>query len=431
MDPMAASHKSFEPQEPDSPDRQKLAAFRRMRALATGLLLLMFALFLLAHRFEHLHPAVSFLRAFAEAGMVGAVADWFAVTALFRHPLRLPIPHTAIIPRNKDRIGGSIGRFVAENFLNEQVVVPKLRGVDPAGHLACWLADPDNARFAARRVARGLPLVINAMNDEPVRRLLKETAARRLQAVEAGPLLGRVLAVLVAGGQHMVLFDRMLDAAARFLYANDQVIREKIADNSKWWVPDFVDRKLADKIVAGVEGTLSEMRDPEHPWRGEFNRAVGEALHNLVFSPETRARAEAIKQDMLGHPAVQAYLEGLWTESKALLLHDLADRQGGRIEEGLAQALQGLGERMIADASLRATVNGWMEKAVLRVFIPNRHRIGAFMEGVVKSWDTDTLVAKLELQVGKDLQYIRINGTLVGGMVGVLLHALVLAGGAF
>ncbi|HIJ62828.1 MAG TPA: DUF445 domain-containing protein [Rhodospirillaceae bacterium] len=395
---------------------------RRMRLVAGGLLVGMFGLFFAARHWQAAFPWLSYARAFAEAAMVGGFADWFAVTALFRHPFGLPIPHTAIIPRNKDRIGQSLGGFVANNFLSPDVLMPKVKAQDLARRLGSWLQVPANARFVARRITAAGPPLVAAMRDEPVRRMLREAAVGRLHHLAAAPLLSKILTILVAGGQHLALFDLGLEVARGFLLNNQDGIHQRICDKSRWWVPDFVDQRLARRFIVGGLETLDEMQSEDHPWRLQFQDSVARLIDRMANAPESLARAEALKEEIISHPEVQAYLESLWQEAKRVILADLAG--GDRIETVLTDALSGFAFRLGQDAALREVVNSWINRAVLHVVVPNRTRLGAFMAGVVRNWDTPTLVAKLELQVGRDLQYIRINGTLVGGAIGLLIHAL-------
>ncbi|WP_255448394.1 DUF445 domain-containing protein [Telmatospirillum sp. J64-1] len=394
-----------------------------MRRLASGLLVLMLVVFILARQYMGVYPWLSYVEAFAEAAMIGAIADWFAVTALFRHPLRLPIPHTAIIPRNKDRIGQSLGRFISTNFLDPVLIRQKLRDMDSGRKVAHWLAQPDNARFLAVRMSGTVKPILEALDDEHVRVFVRDAITRRLAAVEAAPLLARVLGVLVAHRHHQVLFDRLLDISADFLYNHREELREKVEAKSAWWLPKFVDEKIFAKIVTGIEDTLLEMRDPDHPWRENFSVAVEEFCHHLLHSPEYRARGEELKAEFLANPEVQAYLGSVWNELRAHLLADL-DESEGAIRTGLERALLSLGRRLDSDPKMQAILNRWLERIVLHYAVPQRDQIGRFIAGVVERWDTRTLVDKLELQVGKDLQYIRINGTVVGGAVGLLIHAL-------
>jgi uncharacterized membrane-anchored protein YjiN (DUF445 family) len=406
----------------DLEDLQRSLALRRMRLTAAGLLVVMLLADAAARLGEDHFPLLSFLRAFSEAAIIGGLADWFAVTALFRRPFGLPIPHTAIIPRNKYRIGEALGNFVANNFLSPDVLLPKVRALNLAGRLASWLSQEGNARFSARRLAAAVPHLIAAMQDEPVRQMLRDAAAERLQAIQAAPLLSRILAILVAGGQHLALFDIGITAAREFVQTNQEQIYKTINDKSSWWVPEWIDVRLAKHIVSGLLETLEDMETPEHPWRLQFQGSVDGLINALAHAPETQRQAEALKEEIIGHPEVQAYLESLWLETKRALLADLA--LGGRIELALSGALSGLALRMGEESRLQDVVNAWSVRALSQLLVPNRTRIGNFMAGVVRNWDTQTLVGKMELQFGRDLQYIRINGTLVGGLAGVVVHAL-------
>ncbi|MBF0334992.1 MAG: DUF445 domain-containing protein [Alphaproteobacteria bacterium] len=395
-----------------------------MRGWATGLLLAMAGLWLASRWAEArgFHGVV-LVRAFSEAAMVGAFADWFAVTALFRRPFGLPIPHTAIIARNKDRIGDSLGGFVANNFLVPAVVLPRLAQVDVAARLADWLADRRNGRAVAGRLASTVPSLLAGEGDARLRAFLRAVVAKRLGQVEAAPLVGRILALLVAHRKHQALFDHALDWAALFLYRNRAVIRDKVASKSGRWMPDWVDDKLTEKILTGVSETVDEARHPDHPWREDFHEAILGLSDSLIHDPAYAAAGERIRDDLLRHPAVRAYFDALWADLRAVATAD-ASRDDGRMQAGIERALQAFAARLREDEALRAMVNGWLERAVLAYVIPNRGEIGAFIAGVVRMWDTRTVVDKLELQVGRDLQYIRINGTLVGGLVGLIIHLL-------
>ncbi|MDR3440925.1 DUF445 domain-containing protein [Telmatospirillum sp.] len=398
-----------------------------MRSIATGLLLLMATVLVLARANQSIHPALAYVAAFAEAALVGGLADWFAVTALFRHPLGLPIPHTAVVPRNKDRIGDSLGNFVANNFLSPDVLLPKLKTLDVARRLADWLGREDHARLAAKRLAAAVPPLIAALQDEPVRQMLSNAALRRLHGIAAAPLMSRILTILVAGGQHLALFDIGLAAARQFVAENQESIRRSINEKSSWWVPEWIDSRLAKRILVGVEETLDEMAAADHPWRLQFQSSVESLIDRLAHAPETQARAETLKEELIAHPEVQAYLASLWTETKQMLLTDLAG--GDRVERALAGALSGLAVHLVEDGRLRDLVNSWAVRIIFFMVVPNRQRLGNFMAGVVHGWDARTVVGKLELQFGRDLQYIRVNGTLVGGLVGLAIHAATTAFG--
>ncbi|MDY0241284.1 MAG: DUF445 domain-containing protein [Rhodospirillaceae bacterium] len=405
----------------DTAHAVRMRGLVRMRFLAGALLVLMAALVVIARLNEPRYPLLSYLRAFAEAAMVGGLADWFAVTALFRRPLGLPIPHTAIVTRNQDRIAISVGDFIANNFLSPAVLRARLKDGAFSLRLACWLERDDNAVRVSRRLGTVLPAVIEAFGNEPMRSLLRDAALDRLRRVDAGSLSARLLEALVAGGYHIVLFDRILNQAQRLVGGDPELIRRKVADRSGRWVPGWVDEKLAAQAVSGLEEMLDEMRAPDHPWRLRFNAALYDLIDRLDHDPAMRARAEALKNDLAAHPGVGVLVERMgadirqWTEA--------GEDGTSRAEILSVRILAGIALRLKEDEALRAALDSWIEQAARALILPNREKLGAFVAGVIRGWDAPMLVDKLERQVGRDLQYIRINGTLVGGLVGLLLHA--------
>jgi uncharacterized membrane-anchored protein YjiN (DUF445 family) len=366
---------------------------------------------------------LAYLRAFAEAGMIGACADWFAVVALFRHPLGLPIPHTAIVPHNKERIGGAIGRFISNNFLSPKVLTAKIREVDPAGWMARWLSDPANANRVARRVATALPQIVRALPRDDINAVLARAARSGIEAIPAAPLASKVLSVLWAQGETQALVERAITIAARMLTDNRDRIKVTVTQKSSRFIPKWVDAIVADKIVSGLTQLLEEMRDPAHPWRTELGAAVDKLIDDLATEPEMYARGEAFKAEILHNPVVLQQVNKLWGEIGARLdAH--SDSYINQISDGLEQALATLGQRMAGDEQLHAAINKSTRIAALRIIAPRRAEIGAFITQVVERWDTETLVNRIELQVGRDLQYIRINGTVVGGLVGLIIFTI-------
>jgi uncharacterized membrane-anchored protein YjiN (DUF445 family) len=401
----------------------RLRDLRRMRLFATALLALMSAIFVATYVTTLQWPWLAYLRAFAEAGMIGACADWFAVVALFRHPLGLPIPHTAIVPHNKERIGGAIGRFISNNFLSTKVLTAKIREIDPAGWAARWLLDPDNASRIAQRAASSLPQILRAMPRDEVNDLLARAARSGIAAVPAAPLASKMLSVLWAQGETQALFERAITIAARVLTDNRDRIKVTVTQKSSRFIPKWVDAIVADKIVSGLTQLLDEMRDPTHPWRSELGVAVDRLIDDLASDPQMFARGEEFKTEILHNPVVVQQVNKLWTEIEARLDSNSAS-YASQIAGGLEYALITLGHRVADDPKIHAAVNGWLRIAALRMIAPRRAEIGAFITQVVEKWDTETLVNRIELQVGRDLQYIRINGTLVGGLVGLMIFTI-------
>ncbi len=394
-----------------------------MRLLATALLALMSAIFVATYVTKFEWTWLAYLRAFAEAGMIGACADWFAVVALFRHPLGLPIPHTAIVPHNKEQIGGAIGRFISNNFLSPKVLTAKIREIDPVGWMARWLSNPANANRVARRVATALPQIVQALPRDDINAFLARAARSGIEAIPAAPLASKVLSVLWAQGETQALVERAITVVARMLTDNRDRIKVTVTQKSSRFIPKWVDAIVADKIVSGLTQLLEEMRDPGHPWRTELGAAVDKLIDDLATEPEMYARGEAFKSEILHNPVVLQQVNKLWTEIGAKLdAH--SDSYLNQISDGLEHALAALGQRMASDEQIRAAINKSMRIAALRIIAPRRVEIGAFITQVVERWDTETLVNRIELQVGRDLQYIRINGTVVGGLVGLVIFTI-------
>jgi uncharacterized membrane-anchored protein YjiN (DUF445 family) len=404
-----------------STEAMRARGLQRMRWVATGLLGLMAVVFVLASLFAGRWTGLAYVRAFAEAAMVGACADWFAVTALFRRPFNLPIPHTGIIPRSKDRIGEALGEFIAENFLTEAVLDAKLRQLEIARWGAGWLRQPDNARRLAVRITAAIPQLVELAPVQARRELITVAATGLIRAIPAAPLAATILGVLWSGGRAQPLLDRGLDLLAGYLAANEPAIRSQVRGRALRWAPAWLDRRIGDKVVAALADIVGEMRDPEHPWRLELEAGVTGFIERLRTDPELRAKGEELKAALLKDPGpLVAHLEQAWTRFADRLRADGTEGQGD-LAGPLARAIVTLGGWLDADADSRATLNAWARAAAGRLIAPQRHVIGRFIAQVVAGWDTRSIVEKLELQVGRDLQYIRVNGTLVGGLVGLLI----------
>ena len=407
----------------DQPVAQRAAELSRIRLIAFLLFLAMTGLFIATSVLSQEWPLLDYPRAFAGAAMVGALADWFAVVALFRHPLGLPIPHTAIVPRHKDRIGTAIGRFVSANFLAPSEVNRRLAQIDVAGWMAGWLKDAKNAKLAAQRSHSLLSPVLELLREERVHAFSRDVIRRGIESIAAAPFAARVLSVLSAQGYHDTLFDQALAEARSFLLKHRTAIRRKVAGNSISWLPEWVDAKLTDAFLASLLDTLANVRAPENPMRVEYKAALKRLIVRLASDQELFDRGERIKDDVLNNAAVESYLGWLTSEIEEKIKNEQTSPDG-LFASGLEHALLALGHWIDIDEHLRVTINTWMRELVSITVTPNRDEIGAFVADVVARWDTETFVEKLELQVGKDLQYIRINGTLVGGLVGLIIFML-------
>jgi uncharacterized membrane-anchored protein YjiN (DUF445 family) len=407
---------------PDAEERQRQLV--KMKRRATGLLLVMAAVFAVTMMLEVAYPWLGYVRATAEAGMVGGIADWFAITALFRHPLNLPIPHTAIIPTRKDRIGRTLGNFVQHNFLTDQVLGAKLRTLSPSRRAAEWLGRPENSRAIARHVASAMRNASEVVKDEDVHSLLERSIIEPLRQRSIAPLLARGLAMLTANDRHQQLLDRVISGLARLVEENEGMIRARIHEESPWWMPGFVDDRVHAKVIAGIERTLLEVAaSPSHPLRRQFDDLLTDWIVQLQESPAAMARADAVKQQIFDHPTSRQLSASLWGEVKQML-DQRADPESDAPPGALERGLIALAEGALDDEALLAKLDGWIVAAVLGVVEQHRHEVGSLIAHTVSSWDPEETSRRLELVVGRDLQFVRINGTLVGGLVGLLLYTV-------
>jgi uncharacterized membrane-anchored protein YjiN (DUF445 family) len=408
-------------------DELKRVRLVKMKRMATLMLVGVAALFAVTRWLESRYPWLGFVRAFAEAAMVGGIADWFAVTALFRHPLGIPIPHTAIVASRKDRIGTALGNFVQRNFLTRDVVAGKIAAMKLGDRAAQWLARPENSRRLARHAAHGLSGAAGVMRDEDVQEMVDRGIVSRLRKMQAAPLMARLFELMTTGGRHQALLDDALRLAARFLYENEAMIREQVKAESPWWVPGAVDSRVGDKIVSGVEKTLvAEAADPDHPLRQRYDEAVDRFVVSLRENPDTIARFEQIKLDVLAHPGVADFSREVWDDVRERLadyaegLADDAEKAPDQLEQWLA----GLGQKVLEDPVLSAKLNGWIVEIVSYAVEQAREEVAKLISATVAAWDADATSRKIELQIGRDLQFIRINGTIVGGLVGLILYSV-------
>jgi uncharacterized membrane-anchored protein YjiN (DUF445 family) len=399
---------------------EKRADLRRMRAIALSLLILMTVIFIVTTVTTVSWPWVPYVRAFAEAGMVGACADWFAVVALFRHPLGIPIPHTGIVPHNKDRIGAALGRFITNNFLNPKVAHQQFARLDVVGRFTRWINEPENAKSLAEQVRTALPTVLRSLPGGELGDFLGLAGRRGIEAIPAAPLTSKVLSVLWAGGAAQGAIERALAFGEGSLQRHRPAIDQMVSEQSSRWIPGWVDRAIAERVMSGILTTMREMRNPAHPWRVELAQSIEQWIAELATDPQMRAAGERIKAEMLENPLFIEQARALWSEIEGGLAGDI-DRHAETVAGAVEVALRGLGQWLKDNPERQARLERWVRLMMLRALLPRRADIGAYVTRVVQQWDSATLVDRLELQVGKDLQFIRINGTLVGGLVGLLI----------
>jgi uncharacterized membrane-anchored protein YjiN (DUF445 family) len=405
-------------------DAEKARRLEAMKRKASLLLVACAAVLLVTLVLEGRWPWLAYVRATAEAAIVGGLADWFAVTALFRHPLGIPIPHTAIIPARRGRIGRSLGGFVEKNFLSREVIAQRVAKMRVAEKVARWLTHPENTRRIAGHVGTSLAAASHVLRDDDVMKLIERPIAEQVRAIKVAPLIGKMLAILTADRRHQELLDEALRLAARAADENEDVIRERVSEGTPWWVPQVVDEKIHKKIVEGIDRTIVEVANsPSHPLRARFDEAVEGFIVDLRSSPATIARAEAIKEELLAHPALREFAASLWAEAKTALA-SRAERGETDAPDAVQRGLQTLAQTVLDDAALLEKLDRRIVDGVVFAVDQYRHEVGQLIEDTVGRWDPDATSRKIELQIGRDLQFIRINGTVVGGLVGLLLYTL-------
>jgi uncharacterized membrane-anchored protein YjiN (DUF445 family) len=397
-----------------------------MKAAATGLLVVMAGVFVVARSLEPQYPWLSYVKAFAEAAMVGGLADWFAVTALFRHPLGLPIPHTAIIPRNKDRIGEALANFLRENFLIPSVVARRMRNMDLAGATGRFLQTPAGEGNRIRAGAsRLIADIFEGLDDERLGGIVKGAISNRLRKTQVSPLLGHALASAINEDRHVPMLEASIRWMARALDANEQLIREMVHKKANWVLKlAGLDAKLADAIIDGLKKLTIEMStDPAHPVRQKVEEALAQLANDLQTRPETREKVEGIKEQLLDNKSVSLWLDTLWQKGREAIIR--AARNPDAVLAGkLGEVMKSMGTTLESDPRIRAAINQFARRATVGMAASYGSSIVKLVSETVRSWDARTVTARLEAAVGRDLQYIRINGTLVGGMVGLILHSL-------
>jgi uncharacterized membrane-anchored protein YjiN (DUF445 family) len=394
---------------------------RRMKAVALALLVTA-AIVYVVTELAGGDGWVGYVRAFAEAAMVGALADWFAVTALFRHPLGLPIPHTAIIPERKDQIGRSLGEFVETNFLTQEVLGDRLAHAEIGQRVGTWLADPDHADRAARAVNDVLAGAIEVLDDSEIQHGLERVVRRRIAATPVAPLVGKAIDLTIEGGHLQRLLDAAFVGIGGFLDDNRGTLRRRLYDESPWWVPESVDDRVFEKIYELVSRFIAEVStDPGHEIRRSVEIRTSTLAERLRHDSAMLANGESLKEELLDHPDFRAWIDTMWLGAKQGII-DASRDPTSELSVQVASTLQQLGGRLATDPDLQNKVDDWLQRAVGYVADHYRSEVSDLIANTVERWDGEATAEKLELQVGRDLQFIRINGTLVGGLAGIAIH---------
>ncbi|MBG6225128.1 uncharacterized membrane-anchored protein YjiN (DUF445 family) [Arthrobacter sp. CAN_A2] len=405
-------------------DMERAAALRHMKMLATGLLALMAVIFVVAFALQDTYPWLQYVRAAAEGGMVGALADWFAVTALFKHPMGLNIPHTAIIPRKKDQIGESLGQFVEENFLSEDVVRAKLDSAHIAQKVGAWLEKPESADRVAAEGAALIRGMFTVLNDDAVQGVIESMVRKHLLDPPWGPPIGSIAERVFADGHHHRLVDLLVDRAADWVDANYAVVTRVVAQRSPTWVPRLVDGVVGDRVHAELSKFIRAIQDDQqHDVRIAIDRYLRDLAKDLQHKPETIAKAEEIKGQLLDDPRVRDITARTWSTIKNALLEAVNDPDS-ELTKKFKAAIRDFGSRLTSDADLAHRVNRWIGDGASYAVRTYRSEIAGVISETVGRWDAEETSRKIELQVGKDLQFIRINGTVVGSLAGLLIFSI-------
>ncbi|MFJ8074716.1 DUF445 domain-containing protein [Streptomyces sp. NPDC096176] len=413
-------------------DEEKQRGVRRMKATATGLLLLVALVFVLATWAKNagLGGWAAYVAAAAEAGMVGALADWFAVTALFRHPLGIPIPHTAIIPNKKDQLGASLGSFVGENFLSEDVVRLRLRSVGIGSRLGAWLAEPAHADRVTAELSTALRGALTVLRDADVQAVVGEAITRRAEAAEIAPGIGKTLEKVVADGAHHRAVDLICARAHDWLVLHSDSVMDAVEGGAPGWTPRFVDKKVGERVYRELLRFVTEMRDmPGHPARAAIDRFLGDFATDLQSDTETRGRVERMKSELLSRSEVQDVIASAWASVRAMII-SAAEDDRSELRLRARASLLSLGSRLATDSRLQAKVDGWVEDAAVYVVTTYRGEITSLISETVAGWDAEHTSRKIEAHIGRDLQFIRINGTVVGALAGLVIYTIAHALGA-
>ncbi|MFR9797425.1 DUF445 domain-containing protein [Streptomyces sp. MS06] len=413
-------------------DEARRRGVRRMKLTATGLLLGVALVYVLAEWGRHAGAGTwaAYVAAAAEAGMVGALADWFAVTALFRRPLGLPIPHTAIIPTKKDQLGVSLGEFVGENFLSEAVVRQRLRAVGIGSRLGAWLAEPEHADRVTAELSTALRGALAVLRDSDVQAVVGEAVTRRANAREIGPGLGKMLEKVVADGGHRRVVDLVVGRAHDWLVLHSDSVMDAVQGGAPGWTPRFVDRKVGERVYRELLRFCAEMRDmPSHPARGALDRFLTDFAADLQSDTETRARIERLKGEVLGRGEVQDLIASAWTAVRSMIVSAAGDERS-ELRLRVRSSLLSLGSRMAQEPKMQGKVDAWVEGAAVHVVTTYRREITSLITDTVAGWDAEHTTRKIEAHIGRDLQFIRINGTVVGSLAGLLIYAVSQALGA-
>lgn len=405
-------------------NQTRVDELNKMKRLATGLLILVALIYAGTAYFEPYYYWIGFLNAASEAAMVGAIADWFAVTALFAHPLGLKIPHTAIIPSRKDDIARQFGTFVQSNFLSETVITEKLRSMNLSRRVAAWIVEPDNARAIAEQVTAGLAGVVKVINDDDIQILIEKKVEEKIRSTSFAPIIGDLLSFVTSGRRQQDMFESAVSMGLYLLEDSDKDIRIKVEQETPWWFPGSIDKAIYVRIVRSVSKTLYEMQvDIYHPIRVRLVEMINEFMNDLKHSESIREKEIAIKEDLLEAPVIIEFTGSLWKDIKDVLIAQ-SENPDAELKKTIEQSVISFGQSILEDEGLADKIDGWAEDSARYLIDTYGHEVADLISGTIESWDPVATSTLMEQQIGKDLQFIRINGTVVGALVGLSIHSI-------
>ncbi len=406
----------------------KQAELVKMKRFALSLLLLATIIYvtasILGSLFEQHAAWLGFVTATSEAAMVGAIADWFAVTALFRHPLGLKIPHTAIIPNRKNVIAEQFGIFVQENFLSEDVISTKIRSMNLSRRVAAWIVEKENAQAVARQITAGLAGAVRVMNDDDIQTMIEKKVEARIRDTSIAPMIGDLLSFITSGRRQQELFNGAVNFGLYLLEDSDRDIKEKVEQETPWWFPGSVDKAIYRRIVKSVSKMLYEMQvDVFHPVRQRLVGMMNQFMEDLKHSPDIAEKEISIKEDLLKEPTVRDFTRSLWSDIKKALL-DQSENPDADLSKAIEESVIKFGQSILDDDVLASKIDGWAEDSGRYVIRTYGHEVADLISGTINSWDPEATSERIEIQIGRDLQFIRINGTVIGGLAGLIIHTL-------
>ncbi len=404
----------------------KETTLKKTKSIATGILLIMIVVYIAAKVYERTSPWVGFVRAFAEASMIGALADWFAVVALFRHPLGIPLPHTAIIPANKVRIGESLGEFVQSNFLTQDVIKEKLQSINVTEKVAQWLEIPKNSELIIDEVCLFIPRILDTLDDKDIRKFLANNISAAINSIEFTPsIIGNLLSILTSQNRHQILMDHVFVLARELFDTYKPDLKQKITRECPlWFVLLGGDTAIYNKVVKGMHETIEQfVTNPNHELRRKLDEEILMFVEKLKTTSEFKDKWEKFKEIISHHPTIKYYIDNVWDDIKKIIIRNFTNSES-YIRIQLRKNIVSTARGLLQNTTILKKFNGWIEAITIGAITRHGHEISGMIAERIKKWDARTVTQKLELQVGRDLQYIRLNGTIVGGIVGLIIHTL-------